>query len=151
MALDTATLVNAIASHAASLGVFDSVNGHEPKNAPASELTCAVWAQDLVPVLSSGLASTSARITFNVRLYTRMLQEPADAIDPKMMDAVDLLLVDYIGNFTLGGLLREVDVRGGSGNPLNAQAGYLSQDGTLFRVITIFLPLIINDLYPEAP
>lgn len=150
MALNASALTNAMASHAASLGVFDMVNTHEPKNAPTSRITCAIWVQDMVPA-SSGLASTSFRVTFSVRIFSAMLQEPQDAIDPEMMDAVDLLLADYVGNFTLGGLLREVDIRGIDGNPLRVDAGYLTQDGKVFRVLTISVPLVINDLYAENP
>lgn len=150
MALNAGALTDAMASHAATLGVFDTVNQHEPKNAPTSRITCAIWVQDMVPA-SSGLASTSFRITFNVRIYSAMLQEPQDAIDPEMMNAVDLLLADYIGNFTLGGLLREVDVRGIDGNPLRVDAGYITQDGKVFRVLTISVPTVINDLYAENP
>jgi hypothetical protein len=150
MALNAAALTDAMASHAATLGVFDMVNLHEPKNAPSSHLTCAVWVQDMVPA-SSGLAATSFRITFNVRIFSSMLQEPQDAIDVDMLTAVDLLLADYIGNFTLGGLLREVDIRGIDGNPLRVDAGYLTQDSKVYRVLTISLPVVINDLYAEAP
>jgi hypothetical protein len=138
MALDAAGLTNAMASHAATLGLFDAVNLHEPKNAPGNQLTCAIWVQDMVPA-SSGLASTSFRVTFNVRIYSSMLA------------AVDLLLSDYIGSFTLGGLLREVDVRGIDGNPLRVDAGYLGQDGKMYRVLTISVPCVINDLYAEVP
>jgi hypothetical protein len=154
MALNTSTLVNAIASHAAATGLFDAVNGHEPKNAPGGQMTCAIWVQDIVPVNSSGLNSTSVRITFNVRLYLPSLNtspEQADMIDPQMMDAADTLIADYVGNFTLSGLIRQVDVRGADGNPLSAQSGYITQDGTVYRVLTIFLPLIINDLWTESP
>ncbi len=150
MALNSSFLINALASHASATGLFDVVNGHEPKNAPTSHLACAIWIQDYKPA-SSGLASTSMRLTFNVRLYSSMLQEPQDMIDPDLMDAVDVLLADYIGNLTMGGLLREVDVRGIDGNPITAQAGYLQQDNKIFRVMTIFVPLVINDVYTEAP
>ncbi len=150
MALNSSVLVNALASHAAATGRFDVVNGHEPKNAPGGNLSCAIWVQDYKPA-SSGLASTSMRLVFNVRLYTSMLQEPVDMIDPDLLDATDLLLADYIGNFTMGGLLRMVDVRGIDGNPITAQAGYLTQDGKVYRVMTIFIPLVINDVYTESP
>lgn len=154
MALNTSALVNAIASHAAALGVFDSVPQHEPKNAPGGDLTCAVWAADIVPVQTSGLASTSVRVTFNVRIYLPALNMSpweSDIIDPRIMDAADALLRDYVGAFTLGGLVRDVDVRGADGNPLSALAGYLTQDGKVYRVMTIFLPLVLNDLWDEAP
>lgn len=151
--LNTSALVNAIATHAATTGLFDAVPQHEPKNAPQGELTCAVWVADIAPVVS-GQASTSARVTFNVRIYLPALNlSPweADAVDPRMTDAADALLADYVGNFTLGGLLRQVDVRGAYGNPLSATAGYLNQDGKIYRVMTIFLPLILNDVWDEAP
>lgn len=154
MALSASTLVNAIASHAAATGLFDAVNGHEPKSAPGGRLTCAVWSNSIIPVMSSGLASTSARVVFSVRLYIPALNtspEQADMIDPQMMDAIDLLLADYIGNFTLGGIIRYVDVRGIDGNPMSAETGYLEQDKKVYRVATILLPIVVNDLYPEAP
>jgi hypothetical protein len=151
MSLNTSGLVNAIASHAAATGLFDVVNSHEPKNAPNSHLSCAIWAQSLNPVLSSGLAAASARVEFRVRLYTAMLQEPADMIDPELLDAVDVLMADYIGNFTLGGIIRDVDVLGSDGAMLSVVAGYLSQDGKLFRIMDITLPLVINDLWTESP
>ena len=149
--LNASILTNAMASHAAALGVFDFVNVHEPKSGPVGTgVGCAIWVQDMLPA-SSGLAATSFRLTFNVRLYSSALQEPMDAIDPNILDAADLLLSDYIGNFTLGGLIREVDVRGIDGPPLRVDAGYLTQDGQIYRVITISVPLVINDLYAENP
>lgn len=151
MALNLSVLVDAVASHADATGFFDRVNMHEPKSGPNGHLTGAVWVQDFVPVQSSGLASVSMRITFNVRLYTSMLTEPQDMIDQTIMDAVDVLLADYIGNFTLGGLIREVDVLGSNGAALRMESGYMPQDGKIYRVATIFLPLVINDLYVEAP
>lgn len=150
MGLNTATLVDAVASHAAVTGFFERVNQHEPKSAPKG-LTCAIWVQDLTPVQSSGLAAASVRLTFGVRIYTSMLTEPMDAIDSSVMNAVDALMTDYIGNFTLGGIVRDVDVLGADGPGLRAEAGYQVQDGKAYRVVTIFLPLIINDVYPEAP
>jgi len=144
-------LINALASHAATLGVFDVVNGHEPKNAPGGHLTCAIWIKEYVPVNTSGLNSTSMRLTFSLRIYSSMLQEPQDAIDPDLLDAVDLLLADYISHFTLGGLIRSVDVRGIDGSPLRVEAGYLEQDRKPFRVMEIELPMVIDDLYPEGP
>jgi len=57
----------------------------------------------------------------------------------------------YCGDFTLGGLVRQVDIRGAHGAGLSARAGYLEQDSAVFRVFTISVPLIVNDLWKEAP
>lgn len=152
-------LIHATVSHAAATGLFDQVQGGEFTGAPGNGLSCAVWVNDLQPVSSSGLISTSMRVELYVRLFSSAFSEPVDVIDPAMIDAVDTLLADYIDNFTLGGLIRQVDVRGADGPPLRVQAGYLTMgaardgqgSGRTYRVMTITLPLIVNDLYPEAP
>lgn len=150
MALDINGILNAVVSHALALGHFEAVNGHEPKNAPGTGLTAAVWVDRVDTVRSSGLDSTSVRLLLNVRLYTGAEQEPADAIDPALLTALDELMRAYVGDFTLGGLVREVDVRGTHGIGLEARAGYLQQDAALLRVMTITLPAIINDLWEEV-
>jgi len=150
MALDVDGIVNAVISHAMASGYFDKVNGHEPKNAPGNGLTAGVWFETMRPVLSSGLDSASALLVLNVRLYTSMLQEPQDAIDPDMLRAVSALFTAYAGDFTLGGLVREVDLFGAEGAPLQAKAGYINQDNRLYRVITITLPVIVNDAWDEV-
>lgn len=150
------TLIAATASHAAATGHFDQVQQGEFTGAPGNGLSCAVWVNDASPV-ASGLASTSMRIELFVRVYHNAFTETPDIIDPAAIDAVDTLLADYIGHFTLDGVLRMVDVRGAHGAPLRVQAGYLTigaQSGTsgrTYRVMTIMLPLIVNDLYTEAP
>jgi hypothetical protein len=150
--MDVLGILAAVESHAAATGRFERVNTHEPKNRPsASGLTCAIWLQRAQPIRGSGLASTSLRLAFTVRLYTNMLSEPQDAIDPAMIAAADLLCAAYVGDFTLGGLVRSVDVRGIEGEPLTWTAGYMSQDGTLVRVVDINLPLLVNDVWSEAP
>ncbi len=151
MTLNASTVFDAALSHAMALGLFERVNGHEPKNAPGNGLTLAMWAQDITPIPSSGLASTSAQLVLNQRIYSAMEQEPQDAIDPNIINAVDVLFTAYSGDFTLGGLIRCVDLLGQHGVRLAARAGYLPQDGVTYRVMTITLPLLINDAWTQAP
>lgn len=150
MAIDITGILDAVVSHAAASGHFETVNGHEPANAPGHGLTAAVWADRVTPVRSSGLASLSVLLVFNVRVYTSAVQEPPDAIDPNLISAVDTLCAAYAGDFTLGGLVREVDLLGQHGQPLDVRAGYIQQDGQLYRVATISLPVVVNDLWTEA-
>jgi hypothetical protein len=111
-----------------------------------------MWLDRITPyALASGLSATSALLVFNVRLFTKMLQYPQDAIDPKMIKAVDTLMDKYSGDFTLGGQVRNVDLLGESGFMLEAQAGYINQDNTLFRVMTLTVPLIVNDAWTQSP
>lgn len=154
MTLGAVTILDTLVSHAMSLGLFERVNGHEPVNPPSTGLTCAIWADIVdIPLAGSGLASSDARVIFKVRIFTSMLQEPLDAIDPVMLDAIDVLWTAYIGDFTLGGSVRLVDIRGQAGVRLTAQAGYLDvpDGGPRMRVMTITLPVIINEAWMEAP
>lgn len=150
MSLQITNITDRIVSHALGLGLFEHVNQAEPKNAPGNGLTCAVWAEHIGFIRSSGLASGSGRLVFNVRIYTNANAAPDEAIDPEMINAVDSLFAAYASDFTLGGLVRHVDLLGAHGIPLAAQAGYLLVEGGEYRVMTIELPLIVNDLWTEG-
>jgi hypothetical protein len=153
MSFDFVGLVAAAVSKAQTLGLFEKVNGHEPKNAPGHGLTASVWVQDLSPIQAGGLDSTSGRVELSVRVSTNMLAEPQDGIDPRMLTAVAELIGAYTGDFEIGPLtgVRGIDLLGAYGTPLSAKAGYLNQDGKLFRVMTITLPVIVNDLWTQTP
>lgn len=152
MALDTKPILDAVISHALASGHFERANGHEPKSAPGTGLTAAVWVDSTEPARGhSGIASTTARLVLNVRLYTSMLAEPQDAIDPNLMAAHDALMTAYSGGFTLGGLVRCVDLLGMAGVPLSSRAGYLNQDSQLYRAITITLPVLVDDVWEQTP
>lgn len=148
--LDGVAIMTGVADHARRTGLFEKVNGHEPKNSPGNGLTAAAWVDTIDPVaIASGLAVTSARVAVLVRIYTNMLMEPQDAIDPNIVNAVSVLMGEYSGDFDLGGLVRNVDLLGSHGVPLRAQAGYLEHDKKLYRVMTITVPLIVNDVWNQ--
>jgi hypothetical protein len=152
MAIEAQDLIDRIASHAMQLGLFDRVNQHEPKSAPGRGLTCAVWIDRIEPARGrSGLASTTARVTFSVRVYTSMLQNPQDAIDPQVMIATDLLFEAYSSDFQLGNSSRWVDLLGATqGHPLFSQSGYINIDNRVMRVMTITVPVIVENAWPQA-
>jgi len=149
--MDIPDLLAKVESHAMTLGLFESVNTHEPKGAPANGLTVAIWVDRVFPSQTlSGLASTTAILVFNVRIYSPMLAEPQDMIDPEMTAATDTLLNAYSGDFQLSGSTMAVDLLGMDGQPLTAQAGYINQDNRLFRVMTIVVPLIVDNAWTQA-
>lgn len=152
MALNATTLLNAVQDHALTSGWFDRVNGHEPQSPPdTTGLTAAVWVQRIGPAAgASGLDSTTIRLELMLRIYAGINTEPADMIDPNMLAALDDLLARYSGDFTLDGEVRQVDLLGQFGDPLQARAGYMNQSGTDYRVMDITLPLIVNDLWEQS-
>jgi hypothetical protein len=148
--LSSQALVDKLASVALTTGRFDRVNMHEPKAPPGSGLTAAVWVQELRPISTSGLASTSVLFVAVLRIYTNMLQEPQDAIDPLVCDAADDLVARFSSGFTLGGVVREVDLLGAYGTGLAVLAGYLTIQQTMYRCMDLILPLVLNDVWDQG-
>ncbi|UVS81845.1 hypothetical protein [Actinokineospora sp. UTMC 2448] len=147
-------VLNAVVSHAESLGAFERVNGFEPGAPPGPGLHAAVWVQDITPVpRASGLAATSVRLELALRTYSRVEVEPPDEVDPTMTRAIGQLMTALTADFDLGGTVRNVDVLGAHGPALGAQAGYsrFPASGELYRVMTLTIPVIINDVFPQSP
>lgn len=149
---DIDTLFDSLESHLLAMGRFDSVNLVEPKSEPGSGLTAAVWIQDVRPApRASTLDMTAIRFEFSIRLYTSMLSGNQDLIDPNLVEATDELLENLNGDFTLDGAVQAVDVLGIHGPPLQARAGFLTIAQTMYRVMTLAVPLIVTDAYTQTP
>lgn len=152
MSLNTAAVFAALESLCLATGLFRQVNTHEPKRPPDGDLTAAVWLAGISPVdVDSGLAMSSARSEFTIRIYTQMLQEHPDAIDPTVMTATDTIMTDLTGDFTLGGTVQHVDLLGRAGVPLSSRTGYLDIGGTMYRIMDIIVPCIISDAWSQTP
>lgn len=155
MAIKSAEIVSRIASHAMRSGLFDRVTTHEPKNKPGRGLSYAVWVNRIEPARGqSGLKATTARVDMNCRIYVNMLQEPQDAIDAAVMNATDLMFEAYSSDFRLGGELgdnRFVDLMGiTQGHTLDAESGYINIDNMVYRVMTLHVPVVVYDAWPQA-
>ena len=144
-------LMSAVESIAMQTGQFRSVNLHEPKAQPGSGLRCAIWAQDIEPIAeASGLASTTGYVTLNARVYGNMLAQPEDDVDPRLMTAGTVLIGAYSADFTLGGTVRNIDLTGMYGQKLGGSAGYLTIANTMYRIFTITVPCVVNDMWTQT-
>ncbi len=144
---------DAIVSEIQLSGYFDKVQIHEPKKKPGYGLKAAIWLQNMVPLpQASGLTVTSALCVFIVRMYSNMLAEPQDAIDPNLMRAGSNVIRRFHDNFDFGldPLVRNVDLLGESGVALALNAGYVEMDNTHYRVMDITLPVIIQDMWTQT-
>ena len=149
-----ADIMNALAGHSLRLGVFAKVQKHQARNAPGSKVTTELWPQWIGPA-DSGSASTSVKLLVMQRVRVADTTLGSDAIDPTVVHAVDRVMTALTANITLGGLVRCIDLLGQEGSaspggPLHAEAGYLEQDGKIFRVMDIFIPLILNDVWEQS-
>lgn len=144
-----AAVIDKVSSYALATGRFTNVNGHEPKNAPGVDISCSVWVQQVSPVTSSGLAATSGVLLLNARIYQNFKSQPFDAIDPAVLSAATDLMGAYTGDFDFGNVanVRNVDLFGANGTPLRVQAGYVEIDRNVYRVMTITVPIVINDMF----
>lgn len=147
-------ILDALASHMLALGRFERVNRHEPKSSPGSGVSASLWLQDFAPVpAASGLNVTTGRLEFSARLMTSMIVasiSEADEIDPMLSSAAFALMSSLTGGFTLGGLVRNIDLLGAHGAPLGWRAGYLEIDRKYQRVVTMTIPLIVSDVFSQA-
>lgn len=152
MAANIQDMIDRLVSHAMASGYFDRVNTHEPKNRPNRGMTCAIWIDRIDPVPSaSGLNSTTSRYTFFMRLYTNMIQEPQDMIDPNLIEATDYMFRALSSDFSLGGTVKQIDLLGATpGHNLSAQSGYINIDNTVMRVITMYVPVVVNNAWDQA-
>lgn len=151
MALDIQGILDVVCSHAMGTGYFEAVNQYESKQSPSNGISAAVWVDRVVPIRTSGLSETTVRLDLTVRLYSSTYIEPYDDIDPNLTLALDALMRAYCGDFEIGGQVRHVDIFGAYGNPLETRSGYMNLDGKEFRVFTIRLPLVIDDLWSQSP
>lgn len=152
MPLDLTTCRSELISHAQKLGHFEQVLGHEPLSAPTAGLTYAVWVADVAPVPArSGLNSVSVRLEMAGRVLHRADSFPQDDIDVTVTAAVDALMGAYCGDFELGGAVANVDLLGAHGASLRTRFGFTRLDTTTYRVAALTIPLILNDVWTEAP
>lgn len=151
MALDIQGILDVMCSHALSTGLFEAVNQYESKLSPGNGLTAAIWVDRVTPIRTSGLANTTIRLDFLMRLYSSTYAEPYNDIDPDLTKALDTLMRAYCGDFEIGGQVRHIDIFGAYGSHLESRSGYMNLDGKEFRVFTIRIPIIIDDLWSQSP
>lgn len=151
MSLDLLTYRGVAMSHALALGVFGQVLDHEPVSAPGSGLIYAVWVARVGPVSAgSGLSLTTGRIELTGRVYMPADTEPQGDVDIAVTGAIDALMSAYAGDFEFGGSVRNVDIFGAHGKGMETECGYMRFDSTTYRVATLTIPLIVNDLWTEV-
>lgn len=123
----------------------------EPKGAPGAGLTAATWVQTARPyVRASGLQVGSVVVMTMTRFMTGFKATPTGEIDPRLVDAADLLVEALHGTFDLARTGCWVDLGGESGEPWRAEAGYAELDNSIYRIMDVTVPYILTDIYPMS-
>lgn len=151
MASSMKTTYDNLASKLLASGYFDAVNKVEPKAAPGNGFEASVFWRRAAPFAGgSGLAVTAMVYVMQIRIYRNMLSEPPGDIDSDLLAIADDVLDDLQGDFDLGATVRNVDVFGQAGEGLRVEAGYVDVSGTMYRVIDISVPVIVNDVSTQT-
>lgn len=150
--LDTPAVITAAIDHLVQTGLFESVQDHESTSAPTGGLTADVWVNRIGPIADqSGLNVTSALLTLTVRIYLNATPPASNGLEQAIAGAADALLIAYNKAFTFDGTVSWVDLLGEHGTPLSSVGGYVEIGGVPFRCMTITVPCVIDDVWPQSP
>lgn len=148
--LNTPAVITAAIDHLQQTGLFESVQDHESTSASTGGLTVDVWVSRLAPIpAQSGLDVTSAMLTLTVRIYLNAMP-PAAGLEQTITGAADTLLIAYNEAFTFDDTVSWVDLLGQYGTPLSSVGGYVTVGGVFFRCMTITVPCVIDDVWPQS-
>lgn len=148
--LNLKKIYSALNSHAKSTKLFQSVQQHDPKSGlRKGSIACGI-ALRTVNTARSGLNSTSARMDFDLLLYGHADGEPADSIDLNLAEAADTMIERLLEDLTLGGEAANIDVQGSDGGSLSVQTGYFEGDENTYRVFTVSIGVIVNDVWTHG-
>lgn len=148
--IDIQNILDNVASHIMATGYFDTVLGYESKQSPSTGLNAALYVEDIRPIRTSGLNNTSIRLELELRLYSSTYQEPYESIDSILVKATDAVFTAVIGDFDLGGEARHVDIFGAYGQPVRIRSGYINLSGQEYRVFQVTVPIVVDDVWPQA-
>lgn len=148
MALDIDTLLSKLVSHALSTGHFDSVNTHEPDNAPGNGITANVVLDTITPV-PGGMATTSCRVAFFMTMMYPAEAQPRDDTEPYLIKALDAVMGRLTGDLRLDNTVRMIDLLGAHGDGLEALAGYTKIQEQVYRIMELTIPVIVNDVWVQ--
>lgn len=156
MAIDSVVLQNWLIGHAtATAEIATPVLAYEPKSkidysAAGGKPVAAGWLGPLRHAPGhGGLDSTSARVTWTLRLHLNAFTPDQASVERTMLTAVDALFRAYFGDLRPATGI-EFDPKGIYGEAITGDPGFLDIDKQLSRVYVITLGVVVADLWGEA-
>ena len=144
MAFDIRRTLEALHSHVASGGFVRSVQMGEPKNPPEAELSVAVFMADSRVVETTLVDTIEVHIAM-VRLYKKLeFTEPGESAEFELANVSAEVASSFMGEFDLDGTIRNIDVAGQYGQGLTSTWGHIEVGSTVFRVVDILVPMIVD-------
>jgi uncharacterized protein (UPF0212 family) len=142
MAFDITNTIQSIASFLEARGEFTTVQIGEPKSPPVGDLSAAVFMNDAA-VVAVTLQTTVEIHEVTVRIYRNMLEEPEADNEIRLSQVLNGVVSDLLGDYDLGATIRNIAV-GEYGRTLSAAWGYVDVGGTIYRMIDLSVPMIVD-------
>jgi len=142
MAFDITTTINLVVSFLQKRGEYSLVQIGEPKSPPRGDLAAAVFVSD-ASVVGVTLQTTIEIHELTIRLYRNMMEEPEEDNELRISQAVTGIVSDLLGDYDLGASVRNIAV-GEYGRTVSATYGYLDVGGTMYRMVDISVPLVVD-------
>lgn len=142
MAFDITTTINLVVSFLQKRGEYSFVQIGEPKSPPRGDLAASVFVSD-ASVVGVTLQTTIEIHELTIRLYRNMMEEPEEDNELRISQAVTGIVSDLLGDYDLGASVRNIAV-GEYGRTISATYGYLDVGGTMYRMVDISVPLVVD-------
>ena len=138
MATSNRAALKTLQSNLAAGGYFRRVVIGDPKS-PPDTMTAAVYTVSLT-VPETTLLNPRMTWTTNVRIYARALDGRDEDVELALDEAVQNIVEDIMGDFTLGGSVAYI-----LPTALNVRWGFLEVGGVWYRVVDIPLSYTVDD------
>jgi hypothetical protein len=147
MAFDIGNTLHAIETYVQKLGLFQSVAIGEPKSPPGQGFHAALWMQSVAISMIYAGGETRENHVIALRVYRDMLAEQTDPqlnLESEMASVLSKLMESLLGDTDLESTVMSIDAAGMDGSSMSATFGYTDVGGSMYRVVDINIPMIVN-------
>ena len=143
MAFDITSTLRKVESFLAGSGYFTDTGIGEPAS-PPDQLAAFLWMTSVsTPEVPLDGGDVQIQVV-TLRIYQPAFESPPEDIEIELSNTLSQLLSDILGDADLGASIRHVDAGGIYGNNLSAEWGHLDQNGRIYRIVDLTLPLVVD-------
>jgi len=147
MAFDISQTLHAVETYTQKLGLFETVQIGEPKSPPGQGFHAAIFMTSVnIGMIYAG-GDTRENHLVMLRIYRDMLAEKSDPqlnLESEMAVVLSKLMESLLGDTDLESTVMSIDAAGMDGPGMTASFGYTEVGGSMYRIVDITIPLIVN-------
>jgi hypothetical protein len=147
MAFEIGSTLHAIETYVQKLGLFQTVQIGEPKSPPGQGIHAAIFMTSVSVNMVYAGGDTRENHVVTVRVYKDMLAEnyePQQNLESDLASVLSKLMSNLLGDTDLESTVMSIDAAGMDGSSMNANFGYVDVGGSMYRIVDVTVPLIVN-------